>query len=299
MLAGKRPPTDSALNESLIARLMGKEEAPPRPSNPSRFDCFIGIDYSGAGTSIARLKGLQWYDARPGREAVKLAPPASKPTARTANWTRREVAHMLLDRARGDERFVAGIDHCFAMPWGYFERHGLTSWPAFLDHFAQHWPAHEDHASIQELRAGLAQKAEPDRHTGKPSEFRLAETWTSSAKSVFLFGVPGAVATSSHAGIPWLKWLRDQAGDRLHFWPFDGWEPAPGKSVIAEVYPSILRRRYPVAGLTADEQDASAVATWLADMAVRGALGQYFAMPPLTEAEQRIVACEGWVLGVR
>jgi len=278
---------------------MGKEDAPPRPGNPSRFDCFIGIDYSGAGTSIARLKGLQWYDARPGQEALRLASPASKPSARRVHWSRREVAHQLLERARAGERFIAGIDHCFSMPQSYLARHGLTSWPAFLDHFARHWPAHEDDVSIKALRAALAQNAEPDLHTGTPNEFRLAETWTSSAKSVFLFGVPGSVATSSHAGIPWLKWLRDQAGDRLHFWPFDGWEPAPGKSVIAEVYPSILRRRYPQAGLTGDEQDAYAVARWLADMAGRGALGQYLAMPPLTESERKIAACEGWVLGVR
>jgi hypothetical protein len=278
---------------------MGKEDTPPRPTSQARFDCFIGIDYSGAGTSVARLKGLQWYDARPGQAAARLAPPSAKQVARTGNWTRREVAHMLLDRARGPERFIAGIDHCFSMPGAYMDRHGLTSWPAFLDDFVQHWPAHEDQASVQELRASLARLAEPDRRTGKPSEFRLAEQWTSSAKSVFQFDMQGSVAKSSHAGIPWLKWLRDQAGDRLHFWPFDGWEPAPGKSVIAEVYPSILRRRYPVSGLTGDEQDAYAVATWLADMAGRGALGQYFAMPPLTEAERRIVACEGWVLGVR
>jgi len=278
---------------------MGKEDVPPRPGNPSRFDCFIGIDYSGAGKCLARLKGLQWYDARPGREAAKLAPPASKPLMRTANWTRREVAHELLARARAGERFIAGIDHCFSMPKSYFERYQLSSWPAFLDDFARHWPTHEDHATVEALRAALGGLTESQRRTGPPDEFRLTERWTSSAKSVFLFGVPGAVATSSHAGIPWLKWLRDQAGERLHFWPFDGWEPAPGKSVIAEVYPSILRRRYRQAGLTGDEQDAHAVATWLADMAGRGALAQYFAMPPLTEAERKVVACEGWVLGVR
>ena len=59
-----------------------------------------------------------------------------------------------------------------------------------------------------------------------------------------------------------LKRLRDEAGGRIHFWPFDGWVPALGKSVVAEVYPSIFRNRYPTEGRTADEQDAYAVACW-------------------------------------
>jgi len=110
----------------------------------------------------------------------------------------------------------------------------------------------------------------------------------------------GAVAKSSHAGIPWLKWLRDQAGERLHFWPYDGWDPAAGKSVVAEMYPSMLKRRYPAQeGMSADQHDAYAVAMWLQDMAARGSLSEYFRMPPLTPAEQAVVACEGWVLGVR
>jgi hypothetical protein len=63
----------------------------------------------------------------------------------------------------------------------------------------------------------LLKGAGPDARTGESSELRLAEHWTSSAKSVFHFDVQGAVAKSSHAGIPWLKWRRDGAAERLHF----------------------------------------------------------------------------------
>jgi hypothetical protein len=115
---------------------------------------------------------------------------------------------------------------------------------------------------------------------------------------VFLFDVQGSVAKSTHAGIPWLKWLRDQAGDRLHFWPFDGWTPAPGKSVIVEVYPSLFRKRYPQEARTADQQDAYATARWLTNMATQGALAGYFA-PPLTVAERAVADLEGWIFGVR
>ena len=37
------------------------------------------------------------------------------------------------------------------------------------------------------------------------------------------FHVPGSVAKSTHAGLPWLRYLRQQMGTRVHFWPFDGW----------------------------------------------------------------------------
>ena len=44
------------------------------------------------------------------------------------------------------------------------------------------------------------------------------------AKSAFHFDVPGSVAKSTHAGLPWLRFIRQQVGGRVHFWPFDGWE---------------------------------------------------------------------------
>jgi hypothetical protein len=90
-------------------------------------------------------------------------------------------------------------------------------------------------------------------------------------------------------------------GDELRIaerWPFDGWAPAPGKPVIAEVYPSIFRKRYAGDGRSADEHDAYAVARWMADMAARGALAQHFD-PPLTAAERAVADLEGWILGVR
>jgi hypothetical protein len=36
------------------------------------------------------------------------------------------------------------------------------------------------------------------------------------AKSVFHFDVPGSVAKSTHAGIPWLRYLRIRTRDRAH-----------------------------------------------------------------------------------
>jgi hypothetical protein len=53
-----------------------------------------------------------------------------------------------------------------------------------------------------------------------------------------------------------LRFLREQMGAQLFFWPFDGWQPPDGVSVIVEVYPSIFRNRYPKNGRTPDDRDA-------------------------------------------
>ncbi len=171
-----------------------------------------------------------------------------------------------------------------------------------LWNYVHHWPTHGDHVYVDFVRDGLMHRDHgapaPGQRTGTADELHIAERWTSSAKTVFQFDVQGSVAKSSHAGIPWLKWLRDQAGDRLHVWPLDGWEPAAGKSVIVEVYPSLFRKRYERGSRTADEQDAFATAKWMADMADREALVGYFS-PPLTDLERAVADCEGWILGVR
>ncbi len=42
---------------------------------------------------------------------------------------------------------------------------------------------------------------------------RLTEECAGSAKLVFRYDVPGSVAKSTHAGLPWLRNLRQRLGD--------------------------------------------------------------------------------------
>ena len=62
--------------------------------------------------------------------------------------------------------------------------------------------------------------------------------------SVFRMDGQGAVGKSTHAGLPWLKYLRGRCCNQLHFWPFDGWQVPEGTLPITQVYPSLCRRRY-------------------------------------------------------
>jgi hypothetical protein len=254
------------------------------------FSRHIGIDYSGAETAEWRRPGLQVFIARDD-EAIpnKVVTPAA-PAGERLNWNRKEIASWLIAQAQQGERYIAGIDHAFAFPLAYMERHGLTTWDEFLADFAKHWPTDQPNVYVEQFRKN-------NLRTGSPDELRLTERWTSSAKSVFAWDGQGKVAHSTHAGLPWLRQIRQQAGKRIHFWPFDGWEIPKGKSVIAEVYPAIFKKRYARESRSDHEHDAYAVARWLSDMDQGCVLDRYFD-PPLNDEEQAAADLEGWILGI-
>ncbi len=257
------------------------------------FDLHIGIDYSGRETPTSRTPTLQVYAAFGDEEPRRILSPSS--TEKTyKNWCRKEIAEWLIEQAGKKITFIAGIDHGFSFPLAYFERYGLTTWYEFLDDFCEHWPTDEDNTYVDFIRD--RDEGPPDR-TGSNDEFRLTEKWTSSAKSVFHFDIQGQVAKSTHAGLPWLRKMRQEVGDKLHCWPFDGWKIPKGRSVVAEAYPSIFRNRYDKGDRTADQQDAFATARWLTEMDHRGFLARYFD-PPLTDEERKQCNLEGWILGV-
>ena len=253
------------------------------------FDLHIGIDYSGRETPTSRTPALQVFASFDGEEPRSIPSPASSQKL-YKNWCRKEIAVWLMETARKKVTFIAGIDHGFSFPISYFQRYGLTSWAAFLDDFCEHWPTDSDHTYVDDIRG-----RNPARK-GATDEFRLTERRSSSAKSVFKFDVQGSVAKSTHAGIPWLRRIRQAVGDRVHFWPFDGWEVPDGKSVLVEVYPSLFRNRFPAGDRSPDQQDAFAVARWLSEMDRTGFLTGYFS-PPLTAEQKSVADLEGWILG--
>jgi hypothetical protein len=190
-----------------------------------------------------------------------------------------------------------GIDHGFSFPLRYFETHGLPlDWTAFLNDFQRHWPTDEGNTYVDFVRQGECGNA--DKRMGDPSWLRLTELWTPSAKSVFRFDVQGQVAKATHAGLPWLRYLRTHCHERVHFWPFDGWEVPQGRSAVAEVYPSLWTRRLANdEERNADQQAAYAAAAWLRRGDMNGSLANFFA-PPLEDKERAIAQVEGWILGV-
>lgn len=257
------------------------------------FDRYVGIDYSGARTPVASLKGLRVYVADPLSSPKEVLPP---PSPRTY-WTRRGIAEWLADRLKDDTRTLIGIDHGFSFPIRYFETHGLTlDWPLFLDDFQRHWPTDGDHVYVDFVREGA--HGNGGARAGNSKWRRLTERRARSAKSLFHFDVPGSVAKSTHAGLPWLRYLRKQAGERVHFWPFDGWDIPRGQSVVAEVYPSLWNHGFAREDRTDDQHDAFTIAAWMRRADLDCNLAEF--LKPLLSPDERAAAqIEGWILGVR
>ena len=254
------------------------------------FQRYIGIDYSGASTPDSRQKGLRVYLAEGDKEPEEVHSPANP----AWNWTRRELAEWLKEQLREDKPTLVGIDHAFSFPREYFERHKLPrSWDAFLTDFHQYWPTDEPGAVAGKLR----EMPGKGKERGGETDWKRLTEKQCKAKSVFQFNVNGTVAHSTHAGLPWLLHLRRELGDRLFFWPFDGWDLPEGKSAVVEVYPFLFRPLFPLSGVTLDQQDAYAVAKWMQQRDLNGTLQDFF-RPHLTRKIRQVAEYEGWILGV-
>jgi hypothetical protein len=257
------------------------------------FNRYFGIDYSGAQTPTASLKGLRVYVADGDALPVEVPPP---PSARKY-WTRKGIAEWLAERLAEDVPTLVGIDHGFSFPLRYFEVHRLKpDWPTFLDDFQRHWPTDDDYTYVDFVRDGV--HGNGAARMGNPRWRRLTEERAGGAKSVFHFDVRGSVAKSTHAGIPWLRFIRKRLGSRVHFWPFDGWDIPAGRSAVAEVYPALWNRSFATEGRTGDQHDAFSISAWLSRADRDGRLAA-FLNPDLSPPERTLAQVEGWILGVR
>jgi hypothetical protein len=257
-----------------------------------KFTRYIGIDYSGARTPNEALKGLRVYLAEDEALPAEVLPPVSP----RKYWTRRGVAEWLVERLSESRPTLVGIDHAFSFPLRYFEVHGLEpDWPAFLEDFHRHWPTDGEHVYVDFVRDGVV--GDGAARQGSTRWRRLAEERAGGAKSVFHFDVPGSVAKSTHAGLPWLRFIRQRLGSQVHFWPFDGWDVPAGRSAIAEIYPSLWSQSFDRQDRCADQHDAYCVAAWLSRADRDGRLAPLL-NPDLTASERTIARVEGWILGV-
>jgi hypothetical protein len=238
------------------------------------FARYIGIDYSGAKTPSASLPGLRVYLAEGERGAVEVGPPLGA----KRYWTREGVAEWVAERLAEEEPAIVGIDHAFSFPLQYFEKHGLRrDWDSFLEDFQRHWPTDAD-IYVDFVREG--REGDGAARAGSSRWKRVTERRAGSAKSVFHFDVPGSVAKSTHAGLPWLLRLRRRFGARVHL-----------------CHPRLCRTRPCPAGLSGDQHDALSVAEFLRDADRDGRLGGLL-QPALSASDRAAASVEGWILGV-
>jgi hypothetical protein len=256
-----------------------------------QFSRYLGVDYSGAATPTRSLPGLRVYRALPEQEPAEVLPVSGA----RKYFTRRGLAEWLVEELREGPPALVGIDHGFSFPVRYFEAHGIPhDWSAFLEDFNGYWPTDGDDTSVESVRRGLSGRGA--QRAGNSRWRRRAEE-RCRAKSVFHFDVQGSVAKSTHAGLPWLLYLRRQLGGRVHFWPFDGWTAPPGISVVAEMYPALWSGLFPRDDRNGHQHDAYSVARWMQEQDAAGGLGAYFD-PALSPEERAVARVEGWIFGL-
>ena len=274
------------------------------------FDRYIGIDYSGKGNSEERLDGL----------AVRLAEDDGEPRRKctyvpgSKRWTRAELAHWLVKQLQKRPRTLVGIDRAFSFPIDYFGQYRLVpenNWGRFLDDFQDSWRTDEGRVTVrdkyyEQIRRMMGK--EPGEHRfGFPHWRRLTEECDPGDPApVFDFMAgPRTVAFSSHAGIPWLRRVRQGSGGLdagVHFWPFDGWTVRDDHSVVVEVYPALWKEtcENETRGMNPHQRDAYRVARWMwaRDHDQNDPLERYFHPSVPTEQKPR-TKTEGWIFGVR
>ncbi len=260
------------------------------------FHRYLGIHYAGAETPDSGLKNLRVYGATPGTPPQEVLPPAGP----KKYWCRRDLAHWLAKTLETDTPTLVGIDHALSFPIRYFEVHRLPpDWKIFLEDFHRHWPTDAPHTYVDFIVHG--DKVQGSERTGSPRWMRLTDRRCKAARSVFQFDGVGKVAAATHAGLPWILCLKRQLGERLHVWPFEGWDIPAGKSALLEVRPAMWRHLGPAAdrmgAATPGQREACVIAQWLKDADASEELSDAL-RPALSPSEMRVAGVEGWILDV-
>ncbi len=147
------------------------------------------------------------------------------------------------------------------------------------------------------------------RRTGReahPPERRIADSQARGAKTVWQLAYAGSVGSQVLLGLPAIKRLIEhpRLKGRLAVWPFDTGLRAPeAPAVIAEIYPSLLRKEIEERKSEAEITDAAQVrvnAEAFARLDALGGLGPLFqGASHLNAAERRIIETEeAWILGL-
>ena len=211
-----------------------------------------------------------------------------------------------MERLKEPVTTLVGIDHAFSFPIDYFNHYNIAhaNWDRFLEDFHKCWQTDRDDVAVRyryyEQIERLMKGKPDDCRFGRGDWFRLTDPV--GAKSVFNFLTKqGDVAHSTHAGLPWLRYIRRElrkAGVKVHFWPFDGWTVGERRSVVVEVYPALYHPLF--AKETADcnnthYRDAYSIARWMSVKDGKCLLRTHF-KPDLNAKGCARAKKEGWIL---
>jgi hypothetical protein len=242
-----------------------------------QFDGYIAIDWSGAD---GRYAGISVARCAPGTGAPQLvAAPAA------ARWTRTAIAEWLEAELRSGRRQLIGFDFAFGLPFepgmGYLAGAATSVSEMFAlwdlieqasgeaaDFGCAHVLAHPHFAPLY-WHSGR----QPSHWTARrrQAEIACAAATGTYPECVFKLIGPKQVGKASLTGIRVLRHVRVRNPGRVAVWPF---EVTTGRSVFAEIYPTLFRRA--AAGGVAKLRSRAALNAALRRLGSRGVAGAGF-----------------------
>jgi hypothetical protein len=299
------------------------------------FSAYVMVDWSAA-SAPKQGKDSIWIGVIKRDIRFRNAFDAVNPPTREAAM--KALADILADLGRRNERALIGFDFAFGYPAGTASMLKLKSpdWKGMWDFLGSNVvdkPTNVNNrfavaAKMNRLMTGEAKPfwgcpandaqtwLQPTKPTGSqeglPAQFRQAELATqgrgkgAGAKAVWQIFGNGTVGSQAIVGIPRVRQLKAELGDKAKVWPFEtGWrtltpeDVAPLSAVIAEVYPPLSEVK-PEAGEVADRAQVRALCEHFARLDEAGKLAAAFG--PKTAASLETAALvegeEGWILGV-
>jgi hypothetical protein len=297
------------------------------------FNAYVMVNWSAAAAPKTGKDGV-WIGVLKRDIRFRLTFEAFNPPTRQAGEA--QLREVLADLRRRGDRALVGFDIPFGFPAGSTERLALKdpSWAGLWAFLAANVVDKADNtnnrfAVANKMNRLMTNSARP--FWGAPA--RDAQTWLSSTKPVHgddlppalrrteqatqslgkagaktiwqLFGA-GAIGGQAIVGIPAIKRLKDELGDKALVWPFEtGWRAlkpddlAGREVVLAEVYPAIVMPK-PEPGEAPDRAQVRALAEQFAKLDEAGKLAAAFAAPKSVDPETVALAEteEGWILGL-
>ncbi len=298
------------------------------------FNAYVMVDWSAAATAKAGKDSI-WIGLT--KRDIRFRPTfeAFNPPTRQAAET--QLRTILADLRRRGEVALIGFDFSLGYPAGTPELLKLKSptYDAMWAFLASNIVDKPDNTNNRFAVAAKMNRLMTDQawpFWGAPA--RDAQRWLSStrttapegfslpvlrhaeqatqvkgrggAKSVWQVFGNGAVGGQTLVGIPAVKRLADELGDKAQVWPFQtGWrELTPAdlqgrEAILAEVYPALVEVK-PEPGETQDRAQVRALCEHFTRLDEQGRLGAAFAPPKGAAADlvEVVEREEGWILGL-
>lgn len=274
---------------------------------PHRLDTVAVVDWS-ASTGPA---------PRPAENTIWIGTATTTGTT-TAHFPTRAAAESHLSRLIDTEqaagrRLLIGCDFAMGYPAGFAARLTGTAnpraiWQWLAEHLTDEGNVNNRFALADRINATFGQGPFWGRPASLPlphlpegktadhaalgiPEHRAAEQAVRGAQPVWKLFTTGSVGGQSLTGLPMIHRLSQRPG--VAVWPFDPIDTA--QTILAEVYPSLLRRAVAARvaqGWITDAAQVTLLAHALLTLAQRNALA-----PLLHPPADRRIAEEGWILG--